>query len=139
MTGRVLNRTSFRIGPMARTLVIVFASVACFAPLAGCVVYEPVPAYYPPPPTTVSRPAPTFDRAWNAALGALEDTGVRVASADPATGVIRGTKDQTDLNVTVSRQADGTTQVEIEAKRPQGRDAGLASRISAAYQRRMGL
>ena len=124
---------------MARTLGIVCTWVACFAPLTACVVYEPVPPYYPPVAATAPTPAQTYDRAWNAALGALEDTGVRVASANSATGVIRGTKDQTDLYVTVSRHADGTIQVEVEAKRPQGRDAGLASRISAAYQRRMGL
>ena len=124
---------------MMRTLGIAFVWVVCFAPLTGCVVYEPVPAYYPPVPISAPMPAQTFDRAWNAALGALEDTGVRVASANTATGVIRGTKDQTDLHVTVSRKADGTIQVEIEAKRPQGQDSGLASRISAAYQRRMGL
>jgi hypothetical protein len=87
----------------------------------------------------VPAPAATFDRAWNAALDALKDTGVRIASADPATGVIRGTKDRTDLLVSVARQANGTVQVEIEAKGPQGHDAGLASRISEAYKRRMGL
>lgn len=124
---------------MARAFGIVFASAACLAPLAGCVVYEPVPAYYPPAAVSPSKPAPTFDRAWNAALDALKDTGVRVTATDPATGVIRGAREQTDLLLTVSRQPDGTIQVEIEAKRPQGRDAGLASRISDAYQRRMGL
>ena len=139
MPGFALNRTPFRIGSMIRTPIVVFAGVACLVTLAGCVAYEPVPVYYPPAPTSAPRPAPTYDRAWNAALGALEDTGVRVASADPATGVIRGAKDQTDLFVTVGRQADGTVQVEIEAKRPEGRDAGLARRISEAYQRRMGL
>lgn len=124
---------------MKRTFGIVYVWMVCIALLAGCVAYEPVPVYYPPVPPPAPAPAQTYDRAWNAALGALEDAGVRVATADPATGVIRGTKDQTDLHVTVARQRDGTIQVEIEAKRPQGRDAGLASRISAAYQRRMGL
>jgi pyruvate kinase len=95
--------------------------------------------YYPSAPPPAPRPAPTFDRAWNAVLGALHENGVRVASADFATGVIRGTKDRTDLFVSVARQANGTIQLEIEAKGPQGRDAGLASRISEAYQRRMGL
>lgn len=120
---------------MVRALRAAFVWMVCLAVLSGCVVYEPVPAYYP----AVSAPGPTFDRAWNAALGAVNDTGVQVAFADPATGIIRGVKDRTDLLVTVARQANGTIQVEIEAKSPQGRDAGLAARISQAYQRRMGL
>jgi hypothetical protein len=106
--------------------------------LTACVAYAPVPVYYPPVPAPAPTPSQAFDRAWNAALDAVKDAGVRVASADPATGVIRGTKDQTDVLVSVARQANGTLQVEIEAKRPEGRDAGLASRISEAYQRRMG-
>jgi hypothetical protein len=119
---------------MFRTLSVAFISAACFALLTGCVVYEPVPAYYPAP-----TPAQTFDRAWNAALGALQDTGVRVTSADPATGVIRGTKDQSELFVTVVRQADGTLRVEVEAKSPKGQETGFAKRVSEAYQRRMGV
>jgi hypothetical protein len=63
------------------------------------VVYQPVPA---------SSPAPSsFDRAWNAALGGAQDAGVQVASADPATGLIRGIKNGIDVTVVVARQADG--------------------------------
>jgi len=123
---------------MSRTFGIAFMCVACFALLTGCVVYEPVPGYYPAQAPAPS-PAQAFDRAWNAALDALKDTGVRITSADPDKGVIRGSKDQTELFVIVARQADGTLQVEVEAKSPQGRDSGLAKRISEAYQRRMGV
>jgi hypothetical protein len=94
----------------------------------GCVVYEPVPAY--------SSPS-TFDRAWSAALGALDDTGVRVTSADRASGVIRGGKDGTDVTVSVARQADGTTRVQFDAKQAE-RSPGLSDRFSQAYERRMG-
>ncbi|MBK5105503.1 MAG: hypothetical protein JJE42_14750 [Burkholderiales bacterium] len=124
---------------MLRTSRIVFVCVACTALLTGCVAYEPVPAYYPSAPPPAPRAAPTFDRAWHAVLDALHENGVRVATADFATGVIRGTKDRTDLFVSVARQANGTVQVEIRAKGPQGPDTGLASRISEAYQRRMGV
>jgi hypothetical protein len=93
----------------------------------GCVVYEPVPTYYPSPPT--------YDRAWSAALGALQDAGVGVTSADRATGVIRGVKDGVDVTVTVLRQADGRTRVQFDVS---GSDPGLADRISQAYERRMG-
>jgi hypothetical protein len=127
------------IETMVRTFGIVIVWIACFAQLTACVAYAPVPAYYAPVPAPAPTPSQAFDRAWNAALDAVRDAGVRVVSADPATGVIRGTKDQTDVLVSVARQANGTLQVEVEAKRPQGWDAGLASRISEAYQRRMGI
>jgi hypothetical protein len=120
---------------MARTYGIVFVWISCIALLSGCVAYEPVPVYYPSP---ASAPTHTFDRAWNAALEALKETGVRIASADPARGLIRGSRDQTDVTVSVARLPNGTLQVEIEAAGPKGRDPGLASRISEAYQRRMG-
>lgn len=121
---------------MLRKIRLAFATIACLGLLNAC-VYEPVPAYY-----AVQQPAPSpaqqFDRAWNAAQDALRDNGVQVTSADPGKGVIHGLKDQSVVLVTVARQADGGMQVEVEAKGPQGRDAGLASRISQSFQRRMG-
>jgi hypothetical protein len=99
--------------------------------LAGCVVYEPVPAY------TVSVPA-NFDRAWSAALGGVQDAGVHVTSAEPATGLIRGTKDGIDVTVVVARQADMSVRVQFDARGPTERDPGLANRFSQAYDRRMG-
>jgi hypothetical protein len=96
---------------------------------AGCVVYEPVPGYAVAPSN--------FDRAWNAALGGVQDAGVQVTSADPATGVIRGSRDGIDVSVVVARQADGTVRVQFDAKGSE-RDPGLANRFSQAYERRMG-
>ena len=105
----------------------------CFAILLGsalplgCVVYEPVPAYYSSPPT--------YDRAWSAALGALEDSGVGVTSADRSTGVIRGSRNGADITITILRQPDGRTRLQFGAT---GGDPGLTDRISQAYERRMG-
>jgi hypothetical protein len=98
--------------------------------LAGCVAYEPVPVA-PAPPST-------FDRAWNAALGAAQDAGVQTFSAEPATGLIRGVKDGIDVTVAVARQADGSVRVQFDAKGQTQRDPGLSSRFSQAYERRMG-
>jgi len=105
-------------------------SLGCVA-LAGCVVYEPVPAY------VVAGPS-TFDRAWNAALGGVQDAGVPVTSADPATGLIRGAKDGIDVTVVVARQADGSVRVQFDASGATQRDPGLSDRFSQAYDRRMG-
>jgi len=112
-----------------RTATFLLACLLGLAQLGGCVVYEPVPVYHPP--------ATSFERAWNAALDALDDTGVQTMSTDRAAGRIRGIKDRTDVFVTVLRQADGNIRVEIEARSLQGEDAGLARRISDAYKRRI--
>lgn len=96
--------------------------------VAGCATYEPPP---PPPPSP-------FDRAWNAALGAAQDEGVRVTSADRVTGVIRGYRDQQEVTINLQTQADGNVRVELGARGPKGSDPGLAGRISRAYDRRMG-
>jgi hypothetical protein len=106
------------------------AAALLAAPLSGCVVYEAVPAY------TVSPS--TFERAYDAALGAMRDTGVEVTSASAADGMIRGSRNGLDVAVLVARQADGRTRVQFDVKGPAERDPGLANRLSQAYERRMG-
>lgn len=110
---------------LRRLCIIMILSVAG---LAGCVVYEPVPT---------SSPA-KFDRAWNAALGAVQDAGVQITSAEPSTGLIRGTKDGIDVSTIVARQADGSVRIQFDTKGPTQNDPGLSNRISQAYERRMG-
>ncbi len=116
-----LNRT-------VRTTRKWFVIVAGLTVLAGCVVYEPVPA-----------PAPsTFVRSWSAALAAAQDEGVRIASEDRASGLIRGFRGEQEVTINIRSQADGSARVEIGARGPKGSDPGLAGRISRAYDRRMG-
>ena len=107
-------------------LALILGAVA----LAGCVAYEPYPGYY--------YGGSNFDRAWSAALGGAQDAGVQVATAEPASGLIRGTKDGIDVVVTVARQGDGTVRVQFDAKGPTKNDPGLGERFSKAYDRRMG-
>ena len=93
--------------------------------------------YYQPVATPAPAPGPSkFDRSWNAALGAMEDTGVRITSADRTSGVITGTTGALNVSVGVRGQADGSVRVDINATGPQG--PVLAERISSAYDRRMG-
>ena len=113
---------------MRYAVVLVAAIVAA---MPGCVVYETPSGYY------VNTYPATFDRAWDASLGALQDVGVQVLSADRASGVARGSKGPVDVTVSVLRQADGTTRVQFDAKGSQN-DPGLAQRFSSAYDRRMG-
>lgn len=103
-------------------------AVIVVAVLAGCVVYEPVPAPVPS----------TFDRSWNAALAAAQDEGVRITSENRGSGVILGSRGEQEVTINVQSQADGSARVEIGARGPKGSDPGLAGRISRAYDRRMG-
>jgi hypothetical protein len=116
-----------------RLLYAAAAAVLVGALLTGCETPPPEP----PPPVYVPQPA-VFDRAWNAALGGVQDAGVKVASADRAIGLIRGSKDGIDVTVHVARQADGSVRVQFDAKGAKERDPGLADRFSKAYDRRMG-
>ena len=123
---RELNRRSpKRQAPWAAAIL-----TTVFMLLAGCVVYEPVPANVPAPST--------FDRAWSAAIGAAQDEGVRITSEDRVKGVISGSRGDQDVTVNVQTQADGNVRVEFSARGPKGSDPGLAGRISRAYDRRMG-
>jgi hypothetical protein len=102
--------------------------VSIVAALGGCAAQEPAPA-----------PAPsTFDRSWSAALLAAQDEGVRIISEDRGSGVIRGFRGEQEVTINLRTQADGSVRVEISARGPKGSDAGLAGRISRAYDRRMG-
>jgi hypothetical protein len=109
---------------------IILTALLGVAPLAGCVVYEPVPVHQPGPSS--------FDRAWNAALGGAQDAGVQITSAEPANGLIRGSSKGVDVFITVARQADGSARVQFNAKGPEQNDPGLSQRFSQAYDRRIG-
>jgi hypothetical protein len=106
-------------------LMVVLAAL-----LGGCVVYEPVPtpAYY----------GSSYDRVWNSALGAAEDAGVKITSADRTTGIIRGVTSSADVTISVTTQADGKNRVEFSSKGPKGRDADLNDRFTRFYNTRMG-
>lgn len=108
---------------MFRAIYLIVALV-----LGGCVYYEPVPA-----------PGPSnYDRAWNASYNAARDIGVQITSSDPATGIIRGSKDGIDVSISVVRQADRSVRVQFDAPESSRRDPSLGSRFSQAYDRRMG-
>ena len=107
---------------------IIFVIVNMAVVLAGCATNEPAPV-----------PAPsTFDRSWSAAVSAAQDEGVRIISEDRGSGVIRGSRNEQEVTMNLRSQADGSVRIEISARGPKGSDPGLASRISRAYDRRMG-
>ena len=112
---------------LRRTCISLMAATSLL--LAACVVEQPVPV-----PAGPSK----YDRAWNAALGGVQDAGVKISSAEPGNGTIRGTKDGIAVTVVVSRQPDGSVQVRFDSKGPTENDPKLPERFSQAYERRMG-
>ena len=112
----------YRTGASALVVVVAAAMILGY----GC---EPAP--YAPPPST-------FDRAWSAAINAAQDEGVRITAEDRASGAISGTRGEQDITIYVRTQADGSVRLEFSVRGPKGADPELASRISRAYERRMG-
>jgi hypothetical protein len=79
---------------------------------------------------------PSYDRSWDAAIGAAADVGVQVSSADRASGRVSGSRAGTAVTIDVVRLADGNVRVGFTAADPN--DPGLKDRWLAAYNRRMG-
>jgi type IV pilus biogenesis protein CpaD/CtpE len=100
--------------------------------LASCVAYP-----YPYEPQTVMVPA-SFDRSWDAALGAAADSGIQVTSADRASGRIAGTKAGAAVTITVEQQSGGNVRVGFTAPDARETNPTLNDRWLANYNRRMG-
>jgi hypothetical protein len=124
-----MKRTGRLVGAAVTAAMLkTFAAGASALALGGCVVYEPAP---------VAGPS-TFDRAWAAAIGAMQEQGVTITEQDRSRGLVRGTRGTLTVTGNVVAQADGRTRVEFNTTGVLGSDPGLAERISASYDRRMG-
>ena len=115
-------------------VIMLLAAAIVGTTLAGCYVYDPYYpyGYYP----GQSIPA-TYDRAWNAAVGALWDQGVEMTVQDRAGGVIEGRRGQQTVRGRVVTQADGRVRVEFNVGGV-AEDPGLPERLSRSYDARMG-
>jgi hypothetical protein len=111
-------------------LAMIIAAAGAIISVYGCASPAPEP-YYAPAPST-------FDRAWSAAINAAQDEGVRITAEDRVSGAISGTRGEQEITIYVRTQADGNVRLEFNVRGPKGADPGLASRISRAYDRRMG-
>jgi hypothetical protein len=94
--------------------------------LVGC-------TYYVAPGAPAS-----FDRSWDAAVGALRDQGLDVISADRANGAAAGRRGQVDVTARVRTQADGSVRVEFNTPGSGAPDRELMERVSRSYDIRMG-
>jgi hypothetical protein len=111
----------------SNSLKIVFSLLVLLLAAQGC-VYQPAPA------PVYSN----YDRAWDAALRAAQDTGINLTTVDRSGGLMIGSKDGIDVTITVRRQSDGTTQVASSFKGQVDRDPTLSRRFDSAYERNMG-
>ena len=117
------------------TRLLLLSIVAASALSAGCVV-APYPYAYPAT-TTVASP-PSFDRSWDAALGAAADVGVQITNADRANGRITGSKAGAGVTIDLRPQTDNTLQVIFSAPDSKESNPTLNDRWAGAYNRRMG-
>lgn len=121
---------SVRATAAAVRAVVALALTAGAALLGGCVVYEPVPVGY--------GQATTFDRSWNAAVGAMREQGVTITQEDRGAGIVRGTRGGINVTGSVRPQADGTVRVQFDTSGATGSDPTLIDRITRSYQAFMG-
>ena len=76
---------------------------------------------------------PSFDRSWDAALGAAADVGVEITRADRANGRITGTKAGAAVTIDLRQQADNTLQVIFNAPDSKESNPTLNDRWLTAY------
>jgi hypothetical protein len=121
---------------MKNLFVGMTAATALAVGASGCYVYDP---YHPYPYGYAANPAgATFDRSWNAMLGAFSDQGLAVVAQDRTAGTIEGRKGEIRVTSRIFTQADGTIRAEFNAGGQLSQDPGLPDRISRAYDARMG-
>jgi len=96
--------------------------------MAGCVAYPVNP--YPPPSA--------YNRAWDAAAGALLDQGVSVKFENRETGIMQGSRGGISVTATLRMQDDGRVRVQFDTSGNTAGDPTLIERITSSYNARMG-
>ena len=99
--------------------------------LQGCTYYQTAPGVYAPVPST-------FERSWSAAVGALEDEGVRIVNLDRDSGTASGVRGAISVTATVRTQADSSVRVQFSTSGNTASDPTLIDRITQRYNSRMG-
>lgn len=113
---------------ISRALLV---SLALLIGLGGCTYYQTAPGVYAPMPNA-------FERSWSAAIGALEDEGVRILNRDSAAGKASGIRGDIGVTAAVRTQSDGSVRVEFSTSGDTASDPTLIDRITQRYNTRMG-
>ena len=106
-------------------------SFALLLGLGGCTYYQTAPGVYSPMPNA-------FERSWSAAIGALQDEGVRIVNMDHDAGRASGTMGGIGVAAMVRTQADSSVRVEFSTSGNTAADPTLIDRITQRYNNRMG-
>ena len=114
---------------MKNTALFIIIGTALFT---GCTVYQTTPTSY-----SAARPS-KFEQSWSAAMGALNDQGVRITAQDRGAGIIQGSINGIELTTRIDTQADGRIRVEFSTRGATSRDPDLINRITDSYNSRMG-
>lgn len=117
------------LAPRMSTALLI--SLALIVGLGGCTYYQTAPGVYTPMPSA-------FERSWSAAIGAMEDEGVRIMTADRDAGKASGIRGGITVTATVQTRADSGVQVEFSTSGNTAADPTLIDRISQRYNSRMG-
>jgi hypothetical protein len=80
----------------------------------------------------------SFDRSYNAVIGAMGDNGLSLLMEDRPAGRVVGRRGGIDLTGTVISQADGSVRVEFTTSGATAQDPSLIERVTRSYNARMG-
>ena len=97
----------------------------------------PAACYVAPYPYGYTVPA-SFDRSFNAVVGAMADNGMQILMEDRPAGRAVGRRGGIDLTGTVMPQGDGSVRVEFTTSGATAQDPGLIDRVTQSYNARMG-
>jgi len=97
----------------------------------------PAACYYAPYPYTTTVPA-SFDRSYNAVIGAMGDNGLSILMEDRPAGRVIGRRGGIDVTGSVMPQSDGSVRVEFTTSGATAQDPSLIERVTRAYNARMG-
>lgn len=97
----------------------------------------PAACYYAPYPYTTTVPA-SFDRSYNAVVGAMADNGLAILMEDRPAGRVVGRRGGIDVTGIVISQADGSVRVEFTTSGATAQDPSMIERVTRAYNARMG-
>jgi hypothetical protein len=120
-----------RVGRQSGVSGRLFLMVFVFLLLNACIAYAPVPVH------AVYRVS-SYKIAWENAQRAAEDVGIRITSADEASGTIEGQADRTEVTISVKRlPPDERIRLEVSLRGP-SQEAYLADEFHRAYEKRVG-
>lgn len=103
----------------------------------GMLALAPAACYYGPYPYATTVPA-SFDRSYNAVVGAMADNGLAILMEDRPAGRVVGRRGGIDVTGIVMSQADGSVRVEFTTSGATAQDPTMIERVTRAYNARMG-